>query len=272
MAQNPSLASLTDIHEFINWNNICDRRDVSIKEGCFEPWMVLISDYMRNNYSPECFKRLKRNLKKINLRHNLTLNKLIDGIIPSTQTIQKGDLAEAVCSLTFEGLFGLVIPYLKWANKSHPEMPEHGIDILAFYFGVDPSDDTMYAADVKWRKDTTSLIEIINRKKGGVISTLNNFVGLKLGYELCFLLKKIENKEKISKYRERIMDFLIRFTDQPKKILNAAFFLTDSSVDIDKCVEALKPVAHKPRKLLSYNHLVDNLDTVTGEVFRRVST
>ncbi len=271
MAHTASLISLTSVHQYPKWNSICDRRDISVKDGCIIPWMTLVSNYMRSNYAPECIIRLKKNLKQVNFRHGLTLEKIINELAPKTETTQKGDLAEAVCSLTFEQLFELTIPYLKWANKSHSEMPERGTDILAFHFDADPSKDAMYPTEVKWRKSTESLLQIIKKKKKGVIPKLKSLVGAKLGAEICFLLKKIENDKRMSRFGERIMDFLIRHTDQPKVILNATFFLVDRSVDIDECVKALTPVAQKPRKLVSCNHPVADLETTTSEIFRRIS-
>jgi hypothetical protein len=63
-------------------------------------------------------------------------------------------------------------------------MPEHGIDVLAFRFAENPSGDIAYPTEVKWRKDTVSLLGIIKKGKIGVISTLSNLNDLKFCDEL----------------------------------------------------------------------------------------
>jgi hypothetical protein len=64
----------------------------------------------------------------------------------------------------------------------------------------------------------------------------------------------------------KVLDFYNRFTD-PKKICNTTFFLVDSTVDLDKCIITLSPLNNNLGKLMSYNHLMDNLNLVTTDVF-----
>lgn len=226
---------------------------------------------MRDHYSPNYSKNLLQSLLETNTRFGLSLDELISRIVPSRPEIQKGDLAEAVSCLSFEKLFGLFVPYHKWANKSHSEMPEHGIDVFAFEFRDVPLGDTMYVTSVKWRKDTKDLLNEITRTDKGIISAFKVLNDLKLCDELNLLLKRIENDLGIIQYYERILDFLQRFMQYPSKnIYNVTFFLVDSQVDIDKCVMALYPATQLDRRFKVYNHLVENLEDVTEDIFRRI--
>ena len=158
-----------------------------------------------------------------------------------------------------------VVPYHKWANKNHPNMSEPGIDILAFKLGQSPEQDTMYATEAKWRKDTVGLLDAIRRKKVGVISTLTELTDVRLCDEINLLLKRIEQNREL---HDRIFDFYRRFVDAPKGIYNATFFLVDTNVDINRCIETLTPISRNPRNLKSFNHFVDNLEIITEEIFR----
>lgn len=269
---NHTLAQITNVQEFPNWKGICDRSDILVKSGYIDRWKKIIASFMKTNYLPVYAQRLSKNLLSSNTRFQLSLDDLIHRLIPSSPTTQKADLGEAVCCVSFEKLFGLVVPYYKWANKSHIEMSEHGIDVLAFRFGEDPTEDIAYPTEVKWRKDTVSLLTVIKKKKTGVISTLSNLNDLKFCDELNLLLKRIETDPQKSKLCSRIFDFFDRFTKHPKQICNATFFLVDSKVELDKCVEALSPLKDLPRELKSYNHLIDNLELVTKDIFEMINS
>jgi len=268
---NSTLSQITKVQEFSQWQGICNRSDISVKTGRIKLWKQIVADFMKTNYLPTHAERLVKNLLGGNTRFGLSLDGLIRRLIPSSQATQKADLAEAVCCLSFEKLFELVVPYYKWANKSHIEMPEHGIDVLAFRFGQNPSEDIAYPTEVKWRKDTVSLLDIIRREKTGVISTLSNLDDLKFCDELNLLLKRIETDSQKSQLCLRVFDFLDRFTTNPKQICNATFFLVDSEVDLDKCVKALSPLKDLARELKSYNHFLDNLELVTRNVFEVIN-
>lgn len=201
------LAQITDVKKIPQWQGICDRTDIFVKNGEIENWKEMVAEFMKTNYLPTYATSLSRNLLESNTRFGLSLDKLILRLVPSRPTTQKGDLAEAVCCLSFEKLFGLKIPYYRWANKSHIEMPEHGIDVLAFRFGDDPSDDRLYPTEVKWRKDTYSLLGVIKRKKTGVISTLSDLDDLKICDELCLLLKRIEKDTDKRELYLRMLEF-----------------------------------------------------------------
>lgn len=264
---NSTLAQVTDVQEFSKWHGICNRNDIFVKNSHIDQWKEVVANFMKTNYSPAYSKRLSKNLLNANTRFGLSLDRLIRRLVPSLSTTQKADLGEAVCCLSFEKLFGIAVPYYKWANKSHIEMPEHGIDVLAFRFEDDPSKDIAYLTEAKWRNDTTSLLNIIKRKKTGVIPTFSNLSDLDICDELNLLLKRIENDTKKSKIYSRIFDFFDRFTKHPKQICSATFFLVDSKVDLDKCVKALSPLTNLPRELKSYNHLIDDLESITTDVF-----
>jgi len=90
--------------------------------------------------------------------------------------------------------------------------------------------------------------------------------------ELDLLLKRIETDPEKSELYLRIFDFFDRFTKHPKKICNATFFLVGSKVELDKCVKALSPLKDLPRELKSYNHLIDNLESVTKDIFEVINS
>ena len=265
------LTQITDVQNFPQWQGICDRNDIFVKNGHISRWKEKVARFMKTNYLPAYAQRLSENLLESNTRFGLSLDELILRLVPSRETTQKADLAEAVCCLSFEKLFGLRVPYYKWANKSHIEMPEHGIDVLAFQFGVDPSDDILYPTEVKWRKDTNSLLSIIKREENGVISTLSDWNDLKICDELGLLLKRIEKDIDKRELYLQILDFFDRFKQHPKKICNATFFLVDSGVELDRCIKALSPLADLTRELSSYNHVIDDLESVTQHVFEVIN-
>lgn len=268
---SPAFTQITTVEKFHKWREICDRNDIFIKNSQINRWKEIVAGFMKTNYLPEHSKRLSKNLLDGNTRFGLSLDKLILRLVPYSQTTQKADLGEAVCCLSFEKLFGLTVPYYKWANKSHIEMPEHGTDVLAFRFEDDHQNDILYLTEVKWRKDTTNLINIIKRRDKGIISKISNLSDLDICDELNLLLKRIENDPKKSELYSRIFNFFDRFRKQPKLICIATFFLIDSEVDLDRCVNALNPLTNLPRELKSYNHLIDNLESVTKEVFEVIN-
>ena len=271
-SMSSTLHQVTNVALCSNWQGICDRNDISIKKGCINQWKKIVANFMKENYLPEHWKRLKDNLLTSNTRFGLSLSELILRLVPSSSTTQKGDLAEAVCSLSYEKLFRLSVPYYKWANKNHIEMPERGIDVMAFHFDEDPSNDSVYLTEVKWRDDTSSLVNIITIQKGGVIVKFSNLSDLNVCDELNLLLKKIENDPNKNTLSLRIFDFLDRFRKTPKKIFNSTFFMVDTDVDLDKCVKALTPISSLPRELKSFNHLSENLEAVTSDIFRVINT
>lgn len=267
-----ALLQVTNVQKRPKWQGICDRNDISIKNGHIDHWKEIVASFMKENYLPEYSRRLRKNLLNGNTRFGLSLDKLISRLVPSSPTTQKADLAEAVCCLSFENLLELTVPYYKWANKSHIEMPERGIDVLAFRFDDDPSNDIAYLTEAKYRKDTTSLMNIIKLKKGGIISKLSNLTDLNICDELNLLLKRIENDVNKRKLYYRIFDFLDRFVKHPKKIYNSTFFMVDSNVDLDRCIRALNPLTSLPRELMSLNHLIDDLESITTDVFEVINT
>jgi len=268
---NSTLVQITNVQKLPRWQGICDRCDISVINGHIDQWKEIVAGFMKTNYLPAYAQRLSENLLSGNTRFGLSFDELIRRLIPSLPRMQKADLAEATCCLSFEQLFGLTVPYYKWANKSHIEMPERGIDVLAFRFGENHSEDIAYPTEVKWRKDTVSLLGIIKNEDNGVISTLSNLNDLKFCDELNLLLKRIETDPQKSQLYLRIFDFFDRFTSNPKQICNATFFLVDSEVELDKCIKALKPLTNLQRELKSYNHVIDNLEPVTKDVFEVIN-
>lgn len=266
-----TLTQITEIQECPKWHGICDRNDILVKNTHIDRWKEIVAAFMKTNYLPAYSRRLSKNLLDSNTRFGLALGGLIRRLIPSSQTTQKGDMGEAVCCLCFEKLFGLTVPYYKWANKSHIEMPEHGIDVLAFRFKEDPLKDTLFLTEAKWRNDTNSLLNIIKRKNNGIITTLSSLNDLRICDELNLLLKRIENDAEKSELYYRIFEFYDRFTKHPKQICYATFFLVDSKVKLDKCVDALSPLTSIQRELKSYNHLIHDLELVTKDVFGVIS-
>jgi len=267
-----TLVQITKVEKSPKWQGICDRNDIFVKKGYIEEWKTTIAKFMKTNYLPAYSCRLNKNLLDSNTKFGLSLDEIIKRLIPSRLTTQKADLAEAVCCLSFKELFGLSVPYYKWANKSNIEMPEHGIDVLAFRFEKDPSNDVLYPTEVKWRKDTHSLLNIIKRGETGIIHTLTRLDDLKICDELNLLLKRIENDPSKRILYFRIIDFFDRFTKNPKRICLAIFFLVDSAVDLDRCIMALSPLKKLPRELKTYNHVIDDLELVTKDVFRVINT
>jgi hypothetical protein len=260
-------AQTTKVHECSNWEQICNRFDILVKDAHIDKWKNLVAGFMKTNYSPAHSKRLKTNLLNGNTRFGLSLGSIIQRVIPTREKTQKADLAEAVCCLSFEELFEITVPYYRWANKSHIEMPEHGIDVLAFQFQDDPSKDILYLTEVKWRDNTTSLLNILKRSEVGVIPKMLKLTDLEICDQINLLLKRIENDSIKKRLYSRILDFFDRFVKHPKPICNTTFFLVDSRVDLDKCIKALSPLTRLPRQLRSYNHLMDDLKVVTADVF-----
>jgi len=266
-----TFAQITNVQKYPKWHGICNRTDISVKNALTNRWIEILASFMRINYFPEYSQRLHKNLLDSTTRFGLTLDDLIKRLVPSSPTTQKADLGEAVCCLSFERIFGLKVPYYKWANKSHIEMPEHGIDVLAFRFEDNPFNDVLFLTEAKWRADTNSLLNIIKNKKRGIILKLSNFTDLNICDELNLLLKRIENNPEQNELYARIYDFFDRFVEHPKRICNVTFFLVDLNIDIDKCVEALNPLKNLQRELKSFNHLINDLSIVTEDVFKVIN-
>ena len=85
-------------------------------------------------------------------------------------------------------------------------------------------------------------------------------------------MKRIEdNSDKMDEYL-RVFNFFNRFLENPKRIVNSTFFLVDSNVDLDSCVEELKPLTNLPRDLKSFNHIVINLEKSMKEIFEVITS
>ena len=94
---NSTLPQITDVQEFPQWQGICDRIDISIKNGHINRWKEIVADFMKTNYLPIYAQRLSQNLLNGNTRFGLALDELIRRLIPSSPRTQKADLAEATC-------------------------------------------------------------------------------------------------------------------------------------------------------------------------------
>jgi hypothetical protein len=264
------LQQLIQISSKSNWCSICDKTDIIVDNANILSWKKRIIDYMFDRYVSAYARDPdnRRILLETNTRFNCTLAELINQTIPTRKVLQKGDLAEAVSCVCFEELFNLIIPYYKWANKNNPNMSETGVDVFVFGLNNNPDDDTLYVVEAKYRKSTAGLRDAITRDKKGVISYFKSLNDLKLSTELFLLLKRVENNAELYK---RILNFTNRFANKPlKKIYNTAFFMVDSNVDTDSCVKLLTKVGSNPRPLKSFNHIVDDLEIVTYEVFRGI--
>ncbi len=269
-AERIPLQSITKITSSQNWCSICDKTDITVDKSNISAWKKRIIDYMFDKYIPAPVRDSdnQRLLLETNTRFSCTLADLINETIPTRKVIQKGDLAEAVTCICFEDLFSLFVPYYKWANKNNPNMSETGVDVFVLGLSDNPNDDTLYVVETKYRKTTAGLRDAITRNKSGVIPYFKKLNDKRLSTELCLLLKRVENNPELYK---RVLDFINRFSNKPlKKIYNTTFFMVDSSVDIDSCVSLLNEIRSSPRPLKSFNHIIDNLEIVTLEVFRGI--
>jgi hypothetical protein len=265
-------SKITQIDSCTSWHQICDRKDIYIKDGQSDQWKQNVQEFMKKNYLPKHINRLKKNLSRANKKFGLSIGDITNRMIPSDERTRKGDLGEAVCCLSFEQLFGFTIPYYKWANKSRFNFPEGGVDVMAFEFKSNPDDDVAYPTEAKYRKNTRDLLQIIRQKKKGIIDKISNLDCFKICDELNFIMKRIEdNQNKLDEYL-RVFSFFNRFDEKSKRIVNSTFFLVDSNVDLDLCIEELKPLASLHRDLKSYNHIVTNLEKSMKEIFEVITS
>lgn len=81
----------------------------------------------------------------------VTLSHRLGTALPISQDRQESDFAELLCQVTLEDIVGLEVPFPKHCLKTHPDVPIHGIDVVAFRFDTNDNvqADVLYLAQAK---------------------------------------------------------------------------------------------------------------------------
>lgn len=93
--------------------------------------------------------------------------KLLEDKFPSEKAsfgVRTGDFGEAVTEILFEDVFDLLIPVKKLRYKINKDKPSFGIDVIAFKFADNATNDVIVFSEVKASKHKTYGIDEVLRE------------------------------------------------------------------------------------------------------------
>jgi hypothetical protein len=181
---------------------------------------------------------------------------------PTSTARQKSEFGEIVCQLVFAGVYSLIVP-VKHRYKDSPNVPVHGVDVIAFRF--DPSDsvgeDTLYLAEVKTsgakQNPPSVAYELRDDLKALSLSDISS--------DLQYVLENM--KDELTDWYERIVEFHDPYELHKRRMRLCPFVVRDRSfwkpVDI-KCI--IDELYDYPVSLTVVTF--DNLDDLALEIYR----
>lgn len=181
-------------------------------------------------------------------------------------SFQSGELGEITCKVFFEELEDKIIfGETEWAQRDNPKLPKRGVDVVAFKFSPNETEDVVYIAETKTAVNLTNLDAALNND-GGIIDWLRT--KLTRGVFDREINKALSYMAKDDPRRSRVSRMMPLF-EEPGKVVRSAFLITPAGLMNYSHTTSIFAIAKAGQVVHVYVFTCDQFNQIRENIFER---
>lgn len=249
------------LHKEINYSikpdcdiDLADRLYATIRDSMFVPETL---DYFNSR------------IEQLQQRSGPEYDELISEIksfFTCRAAFQSGELGEVTCKIFFGELEQKVIfGDTEWAQRDNPKLPKRGVDVVAFKFSPNESEDVVYITETKTAINSTNLNSALNND-GGVIDWLRTkltrgIFDREINKALSYMTRDDPRRARVSR--------MMPLFDDPGKVIRTAFLVTPTDLITDTHKASIFAIAKEGQVVHVYIFMCDQFNTIRKDIFER---